>query len=150
MEVNLDTGVLASQDLQVEQAASILAANAQLRNDAPRRDNNLISTAELEGIATTNLLDVVQSLRPQWLRGRGAKTLQTVTVTVGGETLEIPRETPIVVYQENIRLGDLHVLRDLSPTGIASIQYLDSRAATQRWGTGHVGGAILLSMKSGR
>lgn len=89
-----------------------------------------ITAAEIEETTASDAYILIQELRPNWLRQRGRASIN--------------RPSPRVVYLDNVRLGDLQSLRQISPTSIERIRFLDSRDATQRFGTGHVNGAILI------
>jgi len=51
------------------------------------------------------------------------------------------------VYVDNISYGDLSSLSNLNATQISEIRFLNSRDATTVWGTGHMGGVILVTTK---
>jgi hypothetical protein len=78
---------------------------------------------------------LVERLRPQWLRGRGSTSLRD------------PRPLPPVVYVEGVREGGPEALRRLAAGVILSIDYLGAADATTRFGTGHTGGAILVRLR---
>jgi hypothetical protein len=103
---------------------------------APRADRNLITaeeiaTAERAGSA----YEVVQALRPNWLRGRSPGTVQN------------PGAGAVVVYVDDLRVGGVEHLRSLASTTISSMRFLDPGDATTRFGTGHMGGAILVTAR---
>jgi hypothetical protein len=79
----------------------------------------------------SDVLSLVQSLRPRWLRVRGASSI------AGRETVQ--------VYLDGSRLGGPESLRQLSTHSIGSLRYLDGLEATQRWGLDHGAGAIVVS-----
>jgi hypothetical protein len=103
-----------------------------------RRLPNLISVEEIESIreVVPTAYDVVQRLRPQYLRSRGATSFGNAA---GGRTTPYAR---IVV--DGVPQGDLSVLRQISAMVVKEIEYLDSKDASIRWGTGYDGGAILV------
>jgi hypothetical protein len=88
-----------------------------------------ITPAEIRASTATTALELVQTLRPAWLRTR------TVSFVDRGE---------VVVYLGPIRLGGAAALRDQEVTGLTLLEFVDPGTATQRWGTGHAGGAIVL------
>jgi len=94
-----------------------------------------ITQEDAVGSSARNAYDLVQNLRPQWLRGRGAQSILN------------PRPVPPVVYIEGIREPSLDALRRLDVTSILLIDYLGAADATTRYGTGHTGGAILVSLR---
>jgi hypothetical protein len=104
--------------------------------DRERRDRNLISETEIESVNATNMYDVIDRLRPGWLRARAP-----VRSLVG--------ETDIVVFQDHVQLGSLDVLRQISPNMIKSAQFLDASTAQSTLpgiSRGqHIAGAIVLT-----
>lgn len=102
-----------------------------------RSDTEVILRAEIDASQAANAFDLVQSHRPQWLRARGIHTFA-----------EAAGEEALVVYLDNARLGPPETMREV---GLGSVQYLrhfDAKQATQRWGAGHLQGAILISTQA--
>src|SRR5687768_7983250 len=91
---------------------------------------NVITQDMIEAGAspTTDVRELLERLRPQWLRSRGQVSLQD-------ENAGYP-----VVYVDGIRFGSLDTLRGLQVRGISRIEYIGSADATTRYGTGHMGG----------
>jgi hypothetical protein len=103
---------------------------------APRPERNLITLEEIASAERAgSAYDVVQALRPNWLRGRSPGTVQN------------PGGGAVVVYVDDLRVGGVEHLRSLPSNTIASMRYLDSGDATTRFGTGHMGGAILVAVR---
>ena len=105
-------------------------------NAAKGSSRDLLTMAEIRGSSTSSLYDLIRSLRPHWLRVRGAP----------------PRSDPEagypVVYVDGGRHGPLESLENLTPEGVAEIRFLSARDATQRYGPGHAGrGAILITSR---
>lgn len=117
---------------------TVVAACASTGSDSPRSRTspNLITVEEIAAQRSSNAYELVQSLRPGWLRTRG--------------TVSITQSTGIAVYLDNIQLGGIDSLRSISMSGIHSLRFIDAGSATQRWGTGHPHGAIQLISASGR
>jgi len=94
-------------------------------------NRNLITRTEITESRATTAYEVVQQLRPDFLRGRvsGSGT--------GNRAMDMP-----VVYLDGTRLGDLEQLRSISASIVLSIQLISSGDATTRWGTGHPAGVI--------
>jgi hypothetical protein len=76
-------------------------------------------------------LSLVQSLRPLWLRVRGASS------PAGRETVK--------VYLDGSLLGSAEALRQISTHSIGSLRFMDGLEATQRYGLDHGAGAIVVS-----
>ena len=99
------------------------------------RDRNLITLDEIDATRATNALDLVQQLRPNWLRGRGP-------VSIGRNTPDLP-----VIYVDGIRSGDPNALERVAAQIVFEIRYLAGPDASQRFGLDHAGGAILVNTR---
>jgi hypothetical protein len=117
-------------------AVFFLACASSQKTTTPRRSSHLITVEEIAASSARNAYDAIQMLRPSWLIMRGA-----ASSTLRGESV-----AP-VVYSDNVRLGDLDNLRAITASDIATIEFLNSRDATTRFGTGYAGGAILVTTK---
>lgn len=101
------------------------------------RNSDVITMETIQYSTASNVFQLIQSERPAWLRRRGAITMRT-----GEEGLE---DTPIIVYVDSGRFGTLADLTSLSLQGITEVRRLSAADATQRYGTGHPRGAIVIS-----
>lgn len=102
------------------------------------RRSNVLSREELEASGTSNLYDAINRLRPQWMRG----STNTQTRTGGGGL-------QVVVYQGTTQLGGVEVLRQMAPSYVATIRYLDGNQASNTLpglGSRMVAGAIVLEL----
>ena len=101
----------------------------------PIQNQNVISTEEITQSAAANAYDLIQRLRPNYLRTRGA---------VHGTPDKANKLEPVdvVVYLNDNRLGTSDQLRQISTMDIREIRYFSSSEATTKWGTGHSAGAI--------
>ena len=95
---------------------------------APRQDQQLITRDVIVGTEYTNLFDVVQALRSNWLRPKSAGDFGKADV--------------LQVYLDNQRVGGMEELRNIAPLSVLSVRYFDPIQASARWGLGHNGGAI--------
>jgi hypothetical protein len=95
----------------------------------PARD--LITGEELRKADFVNVLDAIEKLRPLWLANRGPDSFTD--------------PSQVVVYSDNVKLGDVSSLRNVSMQSIRYIRRYDGRAAQVRWGSGHAAGVILVS-----
>jgi hypothetical protein len=111
-------------------AALLLTACAASQPGAPRTDPNSISRAEIDQEGPSSAYDLVQKVRPIWLRKRGPTSFT--------------QEGDVVVYLDGTRMGFREELRRVRTENLESLEYLDARRATNRFGPGHVQGAILL------
>jgi hypothetical protein len=106
---------------------------------------DIITEADINSRAAdaSNALQVIQKLRPQMLRGRGLAVLPNEGRTAAEATgASLPK-----VYIDNIAYGDLNSLSNVNASQIHEIRYLNARDATTQWGTGHLGGVILVLTK---
>ena len=103
-----------------------------------RRDRDLLTREELEGMDHLSAFDAVRRLRPTWLqaeRGRDSFVAQDRRSTR--------------VYVNGVRYGDKASLQSIQVRDVESIRFLDKREATTRFGTDHAEGAILVRLISG-
>jgi hypothetical protein len=103
------------------------------------RQQDVIAESEITARAgdAANALQIVQKLRPQMLRSRGLVSPNDVT----GEA-SMPR-----VYVDNVSYGTLENLANINATQVKEIRFVNARDATTQWGTGHMGGVILVTTK---
>ncbi|MGH7459025.1 MAG: hypothetical protein ACREKN_08125 [Longimicrobiaceae bacterium] len=107
-----------------------LSACAATGQTGSRSTSGDITAADIQLTNAVTAHDLIRRLRPQWLRPRGLASIN--------------RSTPRMVYLDNLKVGGLDALRRISVSSVQRITFLDSREATQRFGTGHVNGAILI------
>jgi hypothetical protein len=96
-------------------------------------DPDRITAEEIAATTAGTGLDLVERLRPQWLRNRGPDSLRT--------------NSGVVMYVNNQPQGGIAVLRQLTIGNIRELQYLSGNIATQRFGTGHGAGVILVQTR---
>jgi hypothetical protein len=90
--------------------------------------------AEIDSRAFDNAYEIVRSLRPAWLHGRGAHSVASL-------------HDRAVVYVDGIRAGGLEHLEQIRASSVASMRYLSAADATTRFGTGHAGGVIMVTTR---
>jgi hypothetical protein len=95
---------------------------------SPRRSTNILTAEEIASSTAKDAFEVIDLLRPQWLRTRGGPYLP-------------------VVYLDNTKYGEVESLRNIPAANIAEIRYLSANEATTLYGTGHIGGAIVVKVK---
>jgi hypothetical protein len=103
-----------------------------------RRSPVVITAEEIQASAATTVYELINALRPNWLRGRGGSV-------AGGED-----GGGAIVYLNQSRIGGVGELQQMAVGGVTRIDFVDARAATQRWGTGHTRGAIVVSTSAAR
>lgn len=98
-----------------------------------------IGQDEVAELAVANAYEVVETLRPQWLRPRGDLSITS------------PEQRYPLVYMNGMRLGRLEVLCDIHVADVRRIEWIAPRDATTRFGTGHAGGIIrVITRPNGR
>lgn len=98
------------------------------------RDRDVIAEEEIAGLELRlTALQMIQRLRPIWLQGRGL--------------LGFRAEDPIPVYVNGQRIGGDRPLDRYTVAELREARFLNATAATQRFGTGHTSGAILLTLR---
>lgn len=111
------------------------AGSPPAANERVRRSPNRITLQEIESSGALDLLDLVQRLRPMWLRSRGAGTINRL----GDEVVR--------VYVDGVAAGGPQALRGIPTSRVRSLRYLSASEATTKWGTGHARGAIEVSTR---
>ena len=125
-------------------AVAVLAvscASSGTRTDATRqqtrRSRDVIVQAEIDSTSAADAYQVIQLLRPEWLRSRGAGSM--------GGAPQMP-----VAYVDGQRYGELQSLQSFRIGTFKELRYYSASEATNRWGTGHTGGVVFLTTTSGR
>lgn len=120
-------------------------------NESPvdrRSGRNVLTREQIQKAQSGNLYEVIQSLRPEWLQTRGTgsmrETARGSAEGIGGEINVRPGIPAIRTYLDGSRLGDVDALRTVDAGMIGEARFLSPAEATQRWGAGHLHGAILV------
>ncbi len=123
------------------------AKNASPSASASRGvSSDLITTEEIKQGNYRTALEAVQSLRPNMLRQR-AMTLRQGGTGNRMATSASEARVPVIVYVDDVRVGDASRLAEVPATTVREIRFVNSRDATTRWGTGHASGAIAVYTK---
>jgi hypothetical protein len=106
---------------------------------APSRQQDLITEAEIAERAAeaSNALQIVQKLRPQMLATRGRFS--------PADSSEAGARAKVVV--DGVALGAIENLAGVNAVTVHEIRYIGATDATTRFGTGYVGGVILVTTK---
>jgi hypothetical protein len=106
------------------------------RKKKPRRSSNVLTTEEIQDAASSHsdAYSLVQSQRPGWFQKRGVSSIN--------------RSENVRVYVDGMSMGGVGELRRLNSTYITSMEHLDGTTATQRFGTDHGAGAILVRTRN--
>ena len=110
----------------------LLACSSGPRTESatPRGSRDLITRAQIERNVAADAWDLVQRLRPEYLRPqRGASSLSAPPLSA-------------VVYLDGVKRGTPELLRSLRTSDIEEIRFISGTDATTRWGTDHGGGVI--------
>ena len=94
---------------------------------------NVITSEELETVEELNSYQAVQRLRPNWLRVRGRVSMYS--------------QQGIQVYVDGVHRGYVDELASIRAMTVQRMERLSSSQATSRYGTDHVDGAILVTMR---
>ena len=89
------------------------SCSAATRTGATNPDE--ITTEEIQASTAQDAYELIQRLRPRWLRSRGSRSLTM--------------STEIVVFLNRTRMGGLDSLRDISTNSIRTVEYLDAARA---------------------
>lgn len=100
----------------------------------PRRQRDRISAEEIASVQVGTAYEVIEALRPEFLRARGSASMS------GAQEFA-------VVYIDGVRAGAPDELRRVPREVIGEIRYLSANDATTQYGTGHGGGAVLVVTK---
>jgi hypothetical protein len=104
---------------------------------AGKQNPNVITTEEIGQSTASTAYELIQRLRPNYLRTRGA--VHGSPTASGENRLET---VDLVVYLNENRLGGTDQLRQMPISEIREIRYYSASEATTKWGTGHSAGAI--------
>jgi hypothetical protein len=118
-------------------AACLMACSSSgaLGGGPPPDPRNRITHEELRDLAAANALEVVQGLRSHWLRGRSSSFRSG-----GGMTLP-------EVFVNHQHYGPLESLRQVRTESIQEMEFISAPDATTRFGTGYIGGVILVTLR---
>lgn len=128
---------LATPQIAGAQATSAQDTSAKSKpvEKVKRGGANLITESEINSVNEENAQDIIQRLRPAMLRNRFTNPQS------GGEG------GGIAVYVDQARMGGIESLNTISRSQIKEIRFLNGPDATQRFGTGVPGGAIVITTK---
>ena len=111
----------------------ILLACATTQRDGPRRSSSVLLADEIAEAAVITAAEAIERCRPQWL------TIRTPTTSA-------PMGTPPRVYVDGLRQAFSELDR-IRADMVSEVRYLRSSDATNRFGTNHASGAILVTTR---
>jgi hypothetical protein len=106
-----------------------VACGARQNAGGQRVDRNVITPAQISEKGYRNALEAVEGLRSPWL----------ITRPDG-----LGQQREVQVYLDDIRLGGIQNLRQITAPQIVLIRYIDAATAINRWGVDHGQGAIMV------
>lgn len=114
--------------------AFALPLNATAQETRKKYERDVITREEIRDRApdAKTAYDVIQRLRPQFLRTRQSGSIQNSAPVA------------IKVYVDGSLRGGVLVLRELLAVGVVEITYYNGSDATTRYGTDHENGAIVV------
>jgi hypothetical protein len=132
-------------------AGACASAGAGSASSAAKAIPNLITTAEIDSGSFRSAYDVVQRLRPNWFTKAAQAGSQTMGVSATSGT-QTSGGSGLVVYLDNTRKGGIQALRDLTASGIGSLEFMDAATAQARLpgiGSSIISGAIVAHSRIG-
>jgi hypothetical protein len=111
-------------------ATALACASSGTAGTAVRRDPNLITEQEIVASNESNVFDVVNRLRPMFLKTRGRST-----INAGGSEYAS-------VFLDGQYYGELGSLRNIVASQIHEIRYLNGPDAVSRYGMRYGSGAV--------
>lgn len=114
--------------------ATLLTGCATTESGSGSGDLSVVTAEEIEAAGSySTAYEVVQRLRPQWLRTRGRSNTGF--------------EVSIKLYVDGSRFGASEDLTQINATNIERMEYLRPSQASDRYGMNHDQGAILVELK---
>lgn len=108
-------------------------ATSGASDTSSRGSSRLITAEEAQQSGALNADEVIRRVRPQWLQA-------------GGSTFRGGGDLP-TVYMDGVRV-EFSELRAVRTAMIQRLEFLSPTDATNRFGTNHTGGAILVVTRS--
>jgi hypothetical protein len=110
-------------------------------------DRDVITADDVARVPqATNAYDVIDRLRPFWLKQNGPRSL----ANGGGNQVADVGSVGTVVFIDGVKAGDLEQLKTINASAIKQIRFLDASEATALHGTGFLYGAIEVTTRAGR
>ncbi len=105
------------------------------KTEKVRYSRDHINAAEINTSNANNAHELVKALRPNWLRGVGASSFKYNEVAYP------------IVYVDKIKMGAMDNLASISTVNILKIEHIKGSETALRFGQGHHGGIILITLK---
>jgi hypothetical protein len=144
-------------------AALLLAVAGQVdaQSQKQKRDRYRISADEMASASANSALDVVEQLRPQWLRGADNRSpmsfgggrsagqsppAEEPQTRAGGP---MPEDSPKLKVMVDGTEGNLEDLKRIPKEQIGELRYLTGAEAQTRYGPRFAGGLIEVTIRTG-
>lgn len=115
--------------------AGVFSCSPSTRSSRPPGSTaTIIAEVEISTIIASNVYQLIENLRPSWLRVRTQRSIR------------LADKVSPVIYVNRTRYGNVESLREILTLNLRMIEYLNPNDATTRYGGGHGGGAILLTL----
>ena len=101
---------------------------------SPRSGGDELTGEEIRASTADNLYDAIRQMKPRWLRPRIPSSFS------------MPESVVPIVYVNNVQFGLIDALYSMHVNEVMHARYVSPADATTRFGTGHVGGAIMVDL----
>jgi hypothetical protein len=119
------------QSSMLEAPAKNVSAHTRRKSDRHQARAEAMVARAIVTTGASNAYELVSRLYPEWLSSRAPSSLVF--------------QTPIKVYVDRVLQGGIEALREIHVDMISSIECLRGPEATQRFGTDHTAGAIVVT-----
>jgi len=119
--------------------ALILSSCATGGSDSSQGSGNILTADEIAEAHALTAYEAVELTRRRWLTQR--------TLRAGASSAMGAERTGPVVYLNGVRVGTLDELRRIRADIVQQMEYLSPSDATNRFGTNHDAGAILVTTR---
>jgi hypothetical protein len=127
-----DTTAATTTDTTAVEAQGTATPSARIRIPRARRSLNAISYEEVRSTHASDAYELINSLRPSWLR------------TPRGPT-SFNAQIDLAVFKDGVRMGSREVLRTIPITAIRTLRFYSAVDARQKFGGDTSAGAIEIS-----
>ena len=113
------------------------AGSTPATTPTPSRDRTVIMADDMRRLQASNLYEVVQMIRPEWLSVRNTNATEPRPVLPA-----MSSDNEIHVYLDKERLGSVNVLRTMSVLTAGYLKFHNPAQAQTRFGSGNTSGVI--------
>jgi outer membrane receptor protein involved in Fe transport len=101
---------------------------------AQSRNSSVITPEEIAATNMSNMEEVIQRLRPQYLRTRGRTSINLVS-------------DQVAVYMDDVHMGSVSVLSQIGTNGVKRVEYVRGPDTGFKFGLNHQAGVIHIISK---